>query len=267
MAAPHVSGVAALLLARDPSLSAAALRSRLTSYAVGPATPYGAGLVNGYNSLTQRLGPPTQVYARLYAATTGAVAQTVAAAAGGAFAFSHVEAGRYFVYGGTDEDGDRQVGLPGRRWGAFGGSAGPSAVTVLGAGSQAVSFSIGAPTAAEPNHTLATADLLVIGGYAESAIVDPSTIDVYRVLVPVTGTYTFETSGWVGACGFALEEATALGLFDAAGTLLANADYLDPARDDYCSRLTSTLSPGTYYVGVAGAFAGGRYRLQARAGT
>src|SRR5206468_1888610 len=50
MAPPHVAGVAALVLSQTPSLTAAALRSRLTSYATGPESPYGAGLVNAYNS-------------------------------------------------------------------------------------------------------------------------------------------------------------------------------------------------------------------------
>jgi len=73
MASPHVAGVAGLLLAQTPSLNAGALRTRLTDYAVGPATLYGAGLVNAYNSLTQSHGPPTQLFALLYSATTGAL--------------------------------------------------------------------------------------------------------------------------------------------------------------------------------------------------
>lgn len=264
MATPHVSGVAALLLARDPSLTAAALRSRLTSYAVGPATSYGAGLVNAYNSLTQSSGPAKRVYARLYSATTAAIVQTVAADGGGAFSFSDVTDGLYLVYGGTDEDGDQHVGIPGRLWGAFGGSMTPRTVQVLGAGPPySASFSIGVPTELEPNHDIQTRDLLVIGGYVQGQIADPATIDVYRVRIPEAGTYTFETSGWVGACGFALEEATAVGLFDASGALMGSTGYISPAQYNYCSRFTRTLTRGTYYVAVAGAFAGGRYRLQA----
>src|SRR5207253_2839100 len=99
MASPHVAGVAALLLAHTPSLTAADLRARLTSYAVGPATLYGAGLVNAYNSLTQTHGPPTHLYALLYSAVNGAVVQTVSADQSGGFAFSRVEDGSYFVYG------------------------------------------------------------------------------------------------------------------------------------------------------------------------
>jgi subtilisin family serine protease len=266
MAAPHVSGVAALLLAQTPSLTAAALRTRLMSFAVGPATAWGAGLVNAYNSLTQSLGPPTQLYARLYSATTGAIVQTVPAQPSGAFTFTGVADGTYLVYAGTDEAGDQQLGIPGRRWGAFGGSGAPTAVTAFGPGPFPVSFSIGFPSALVPNHTLASATALVIGGYVQGSIVNPTTIDVYRLTIPVAGSYTFETSGWVADCGFALEEETSIGVYDASGTFITSAGSLDPAHYNYCSRLTVTLPRGTTYVGVAGAF-GLRYRLQARAGS
>src|SRR2546426_4032668 len=89
MAAPHVTGVAALVLAREPGLSVAALRARLTGFAVdvgsdGPDILYGAGIVNARNSLTQSLAPPRQLYVRIYDATGGAVVATQAAGSGGA---------------------------------------------------------------------------------------------------------------------------------------------------------------------------------------
>ena len=92
-------------------------------------------------------------------------------------------------------------------------------------------------------------------------------MDFYRVKIPVTGTYTFETSGWVASCGFALEEATAIGLFDAAHNLLTVAGYIDPRHFNFCSRLTRSLNAGTYYVGVAGLFNNSQYQLQARPGS
>ncbi|HVH11059.1 MAG TPA: hypothetical protein VM736_14780, partial [Gemmatimonadales bacterium] len=66
-------------------------------------------------------------------------------------------------------------------------------------------------------------------------------------------------------CGIAIEEATAIGLYDATGKLLTFTGFIDPQHFNYCSRLTLNLNPGIYYVGVAGVF-GYRYRLRARAG-
>src|SRR3989449_461552 len=90
MAAPHVTGVAALVLAREPGLSVAALRARLTGFAVdvgsdGPDILYGAGIVNARNSLTQSLAPPRQLYVRIYDATGGAGVATQAAGSGGSY--------------------------------------------------------------------------------------------------------------------------------------------------------------------------------------
>jgi subtilisin family serine protease len=266
MATPHVSGVAALVLAQEPGLTASALRTRLTQYSVGPSTAYGAGLVNAYNSLTQTFGPPTSVYALLYSATTGALAQTVLTQTGGAFTFDAVPDGKYLIYGGTDEGGDQQVGIPGRWWGALGGSAFPSAVTVLTPGPYTATFSISFPAQVQPNHTFATANVLAIGGYTRATYLDTLQLDLYRVTVPVGGVYTFETSGWVGACGFALEEATAIGLFSANQQLLTSTVYIDENNFNFCSRLSTTLGPGAYYVGVAGLFNNARYQLQARVG-
>jgi serine protease len=265
MAAPHVTGVAALLLAQDPSLTAAALRTRLTQYAVGPANAYGAGLLNAYNSLTQTFGPAKQTFARLYSATTGAPGQMVAAQADGGFEFTNVPDGLYDVYAGTDEDGDSLIGVPGRPWGALGGPVTATTVRIFGQGAPVdASFAIGAPTEVEPNHDTTTSNVLVVGGYVQGEIADTSLLDVYRVKIPRAGSYTFETSGWVGACGFALEEATAIGLFSPAGQFLQSAGYIAPASLNYCSRLTTNLGVGMYYVAVAGAFPGGRYRLSAQ---
>jgi len=261
--------VAALLLAQNPALSAGQVRSRLTSYAVniGPATSFGAGLVNAYNSLTQTFGPPTQLYARLYDAATGAIVQTAPAQAGGGYAFTGLSDGQYYVYAGTDESGDQQIGIPGRLWGAFGGSAVPTPVTVAGAGTYPASYSVGFPSELEPNNTIGTANTLVVGGSMYGSISSPSTdLDAYRVKIPQAGTYTFETSGWNGACGFALEENTVLALYDSTGTTLTSNDDIDAAHYNYCSRITAVLNAGTYYIGVAGYY-GRRYRLQARAGT
>src|SRR5438445_787623 len=139
MAAPHVTGVAALLLAREPGLTAAALRNRLTQFAVdvdnnGPDVLYGAGIVNARNSLTQTLSLPHRLFARLYNAATGSVVATQPVGGDGSFAFTGLSDGAYQVFAGEDESNDGVLGRPGRRLGAFGGVATPTTLTVAGAG-------------------------------------------------------------------------------------------------------------------------------------
>ena len=269
MATPHVTGVAALLLAQNPTLSPSDLKSRLTSYAVDAGTPgkddkYGAGIVNARNSLTQTLAPARQLRARLYDASTGSILQTVAATVSRSYTFSGITTGSYQVFAGEDEDGDQMIGIPGRRWGGFGGSASPTSIDVGGGGTHHASFSIGRPAEQEPNDRSAEANLLVLGGYLTGET-SPTDNDSYRVLIPQQGQYTFETSPVDGACGFALEEDTVIGVFDAQGTALGSNDDINQAADSLCSRVTLTLAPGRYRVDVQG-LNGGAYRIQARAG-
>jgi subtilisin family serine protease len=269
MAAPHVSGVAALILAANPGLSAAQLRSRLTTFAVDVGAPgqddsYGAGIVNARNSLAQNMAPDHQLRARLYNALTGSIEQTVPAPSG-AYSFTGVLNGTYHVFAGQDESGDALIGLPGRRWGAFGGTASPSSVIVNSIGTSTANFSIGFPFEEEPNEAVAEADILPVGGYVRGAMSTTET-DFFRVLIPQPGVYTFETSPANGACGFALDEDTVIGLYNAGGTLIISNDDIQPDSSNFCSAITRTLTAGTYYVGVQG-LNGGVYRLQARAGS
>src|SRR3989454_2136668 len=120
MATPHVTGVAALVLAREPGLSVAALRARLTNFAVdvgsdGPDILYGAGIVHARNSLTQSLAPPRQLYARLYDATSGAVVATQAAGSGGSYSFARAPPGACRGVAGEGEDGGHRLGGAGGR--------------------------------------------------------------------------------------------------------------------------------------------------------
>jgi subtilisin family serine protease len=264
MATPHVAGVAALVLAQSPGLTPAQLRSRLVDYATGGATAYGAGLVNAYNSVTQQHGPPAKLFARIYGATDGELVETVEAQSDRTFQFNNIRDGIYDVYAGTDLGGDETLGTAGTLWGAYGSIVNPVSVTVFGSAPTAASFSVTFPEASD-NHFLDTAAKLAIGGYMRGHIADTLTLDVYRIQIPKQGTYTFETSGWVGECGIALEEATAVGIFNASGNLITYAGFIDATKDKLCSRLTVSVGPGTYYIGVAGSF-GQRYQLAARAG-
>jgi subtilisin family serine protease len=269
MAAPHVAGVAALILAANPGLTASQLRSRLINFAVdagaaGPDNQYGAGIVNARNSLAQNMAPPRQLRARLYNALTGSVVQTVPAP-GGSYSFTGVLNGVYNVFAGQDESGDGLIGLPGRRWGAFGGTATASSINVNSTGEYPASFSIGFPSEDEPNGILVEADILSLGGYVRGTI-SPTETDFYRVLIPQAGQYTFETSAVDGACGLALEEDTILGLYDADGALIISNDDIDPSVSNFCARVTQTLAAGTYHVSVQGVF-GGVYQVHARVGS
>jgi hypothetical protein len=269
MATPHVSGVAALLLAQNPSLTGAQLRGRLTTWAVdaGPAGPdnlYGAGIVNARNSLAQSFAPPAAIYAFLYDATTGGLVAQVPTA-NGAYSFTGLDDGNYLVYGGADENGDGQVAVAGRPWGTLGGSATPTPVTVNGAGIYGGSFAIAQPAELEPNNTIAQANPLALPGTMNGTLGTASDVDIVRVLIAQPGTYSFETSAQNGACGFALEANTALTLENSTGGVIASNDDINATALQYCSRITATLVPGTYYVAVSG-WAAGRYRLTARVG-
>ena len=89
--------------------------------------------------------------------------------------------------------------------------------------------------------------------------------DVSRVLIPVDGTYTFEASAIDGACGFALGEDTILALYDSNGVLLLSNDDIDFASLDLCSRVTTTLTAGSYFVAVFG-YNALPYKVEARSG-
>jgi subtilisin family serine protease len=270
MATPHVSGVAALILSQSPTLTQAQLRARLTGYAVdagapGPDSRYGAGIVNARNSLTQTLAPPLQAYARLFSAS-GAALGTTAVAADGSYAFTGLGDGSYTVFAGTDESGDGQIGVPGRLWGALGGAATPSPVTVDGAATYPATFAIALPTEREPNDVLAQANVLAPGGYVSGVIGSVADMDMFNVRIPENGTYTFETSAVNGACGFALEENTRLTLSGPSGTVLAANDDIDMAAQNLCSRITASLTPGDYSIAVQGSRTG-RYRLAVHPGS
>jgi serine protease len=151
MAAPHVSGVAALLKGYDPSLTRDQLRARLLEYAVdagreGFDEEYGHGVLNAWNSLTQTHHLPVgDLYARLYDASTGSVVRQVSIGPGRGFQFEQTAIGNYWVFAGEDVDDDTMLGIPGRRWGAYGGVTSPTPFEVTGPSIHDASFAFGYP--------------------------------------------------------------------------------------------------------------------------
>jgi hypothetical protein len=272
--APYVSGIAALLLAQTPSLTAAQLRSRIEQFATRPpgttrSDSYGWGIVNAYNALTQQNGPPRATLVRLVDAT-GALHAAVPAA-NGSFVFSRVPNGTYFVQAGEDESGDGVIGSPGRRFGWAGGFGAPTQFTVNN-NAQSTSIVLGMPTEVEPNDDVAHANSLSVGSYVVGNITPPDSRDMYKVMITTAGTYTFETSGLLGSCGLGIELNTFLTLSSSTGASLGTNDNFSSATSVGCSRLQSTLQPGTYYVTVSVGSSRtladhGRYRLEVRSGT
>src|SRR3989442_14588216 len=115
MATPHVAGTAALVLAANPGLTGAQLRTRLQSTAVhlggsGFDSRYGYGLVNAYNAINNVSGPTRAAFVRLVSATTGDTVRSTAVGADGSFTVSRVAPGSYFVVAGQDEGGDKLIG-------------------------------------------------------------------------------------------------------------------------------------------------------------
>ncbi len=268
MAAPHVTGIAALILAREPQLTPAQLSARLTNFAVdigaaGPDQLFGAGLVNARNSLTASFNAPRQLFVRVVDASNGAIVRTVPAAPNGSYEVGGLADGQYWVYAGTDENGDGLIGLPLRPWGALGSAATPGVVIVDGAGIYPGSFAITTGFEVEPNNTPQTADELVVDGYMNASISGTSDLDMYRLRISVAGTYLLLATGQIGACGFAVETDPIITLFSSTGSQLAENDDIDFANNDLCANLQVQLAPGDYFVRVGG-FTTGRYSLLAR---
>jgi subtilisin family serine protease/uncharacterized protein YjdB len=268
MAAPHVTGIAALILSQFPSLSSAQLRARLSNYAIdlaptGRDVLFGYGLINARNSLTQSLRPNGNRLVMLVDANTGAVVRTTPLTTSGSFSIGLVPDGNYWVFVGEDEM-DNLYGLAGRVWGAYGAAAVPSTIVVNGAATYPTNgFTYAAPVEYEPNATAATANELMVDGHIMGTLGTVSDFDVYRVRVTQPGRYTFLAEGQVGACAFSNEADPIMTVYNAAGTKLAELDDLDQSADNYCSQIDLTLTPGTYFVSVT-AYSQGRYVVSAR---
>ena len=270
MATPHVTGVAALVLAANPSMTGTQLRTRLQNTAVdlgppGPDDIYGYGLVNAYNALHNFTQPLRTTYVRIINAATGDAVKTVAANADGSYSVTMSSLGSFYVVAGQDEANDGLIGVPGRRFGWFGPPTGPTAIT-LAAGQNAIaSVRVGTPVASQPSASFGTATRLVVNGYAINNVASNGAGDYYVVQVPRTGTYYFETGGVLGSCGFGLELDTVLQLYSSTFASLASNDDTTLPGSLYCSAITTTLTAGTYYLRVSGSGGAiGQYRIWVR---
>ena len=282
MAAPHVTGIAALVLAANPAMTGAQLRARLTSTAVDMGPPgvdarYGYGRVDAYNAITGTSGPPMNIYVRAIDATTGAVAKTVQAGADNSYKLAGLSAGSYYVVAGQDENNDSIIGFPGRRFGWANGGQEPTPVTVSSNGSVDASIPIGLPA-----EQVGVTGRVFVNSWVYGQSGAQNNIVSYQVTVPSAGSYTFETSGAIGSCGFALELNTLITVLDASNTVKGSNDNTSSFGGvmtfpgSRCSYVSATLQPGTYTVQVTGGFSTGptvadfnpgTFRLHVRSGT
>ncbi|MEO6209694.1 MAG: S8 family serine peptidase [Gemmatimonadaceae bacterium] len=281
MAAPHVSGVAALVLAANPGMTGPQLRDRLTSTAVdiGPPgfdTRTGYGRVDAYNAVTGTHGPTMDVYVEAIDATTGAVVKTVKADADLSYKLDGLSAGSYYVVAGQDENGDGIIGFPGRRYGWATGGGVPTAVTVASNGSVDASIPIGLPA-----EQVGVTGRVFVNGWVYGQSATQNNVISYQVAIPTAGVYTFETSGAIGSCGFALEMNTLITVLNSASSVVGTNDNTSSATGlmtfpgSRCSYISTTLQPGTYTVNVTGGFSTGpsvadfnpgTFRLHVRSG-
>ena len=273
MAAPHVTGVAALVLAANPGMTGAQLRQRLQNTAVDIGPPgrddrYGYGIVNAYNAVNNVTSTQRTAFVRIVSAASGDTVRTVAAAADGSFSASRLAAGSYYVVAGEDEAGDKRIGLPGRRFGWFGGAT-PAPVTLAAGQAGSAAVVVGTPVAAKPNGTFASATRLFVNSYVIDQVTPTDPAAVYVVQIPKAGTYVLETSGVLGTCGLGLELDTMLELYDASQTLTSRNDNAVFPGSALCSQISAPLAAGTYYLRVtrspqAGGISGGQFRISVR---
>jgi len=274
MAAPHVAGIAALVLAREPNLTVSQLRARLVQTAVRLGPPgwdprYGHGLVNAYNAVHNVTGLPRNPLVRVHDVQTGAILATVRPNADGHFSLMGLAPGRVYVVAGEEEAGDGTFAIPGRRAGWYGAPGGVQEVVIGPTGTRVaqVGIHLGVPHEVRPNDAFERAHRLFIGSLVVGRITREQQASYFVIRIPAQGAYTFETAGVLGSCGYGTEVDTVLTLYDAERVALAENDDTLMGDALFCSRIERSLQPGTYYLRV-NAFGAGRgsFALMVRGG-
>jgi hypothetical protein len=217
-----------------------------------------------------------QIYVRAINASTGALVKSVKADADNSYRLDGLDPGSYYVVAGQDENNDGVIGFPGRRFGWANGGGAPTPVVVGANGLVDASIPIGVPI-----QQVGTTGRVFVNSWVLGASPTPNTLNEYTFTVPTRGAYSFETSGAIGSCGFALELNTYIRLKDSGGTIIGSNDNTSSSTGvmtfpgSRCSYVSATLDPGTYTVEVKGGdasqggpeFNPGTYRLHVRSGT
>jgi subtilisin family serine protease len=281
MAAPEVSGVAALAWALDPNATVAQVRSAILA-GVDPVPALAGkvvsgGTLNAYNTL--KLLEPTPTPTPTITALTanpGSIATggTVALLAQGVSETGGTIAGVYFY---QDTDGSTQWQSSDRLIGSTGTiTAGQASVTLNTAGmtpgsyqlfaraedasgrwTAAVAATLTITARAQNGVTPATAVAAAVGSTVQGAITSPSSAEFFKFQAVAGGSYVFQTA--LGTL-----HDSVLTLFAADGqTVLAQNDDIAPGN--LASRIAwQAPAAGTYYLAVA-AYPGsgiGSYSLQ-----
>lgn len=271
MAAPHVTGVAALVLAANPGMTNAQLRTRLQTTALHLGAPgrddrYGWGVVNAYNAVNNLTARAAATWVHLLDSATGDTIRRVQAGTDGSFSAARVAPGSYWAVAGQDEGADGRIGVPGRRFGWFGGPTGPAPITLASGASAAIAIFAGTPVESKPNNAQATANRIVVNGYVLGQLNATYREAWFAVQIPRAQDYTIETNGVLGSCGYGIELDTAIDLLDATGTVLATNNDATFPGSRFCSRIVRAMTPGSYFVrvrpGTANAI--GQFTLQVR---
>jgi hypothetical protein len=204
LAAPIVSGIAALYKAHNDWVNNVILRNMLLNNAADWGTPgvdiqFGEGLVQAAPGrgagLVTDVGP---MQAYVVNRDTGEIREDLTI--GGTFQFPNLPSGRYYLLAATDEDGDGIYGETAEAVGAGGGGGAlQNARTRFWPGGTlagTINFTPEWPgVEAVGNDVWTGASTTFVGLYAETAHSSAGDIDWFRFKVPFSGTYRLWTEG------------------------------------------------------------------------